>query len=354
MNGKVVFISGIALIAMACSLPFLAASETLPTPIPPMPPTPTTSTVQSEDFAPPAATNTPTITHTDYPATSPGSGGSIYDVVSQDTANEKRAPYGDSYKINRLERPFKQDMTYISDLDIDTFSLGVDDKWIYISIELVGSNPNNDIGIRYGVEIDNDGDGFGDTIIWAEPPYSKDWTNNNVQVYEDSNHDTAGLSAGLSDAPIDTDGYDKLIFDRGIADDADLAWVRSHAGEKATIQFAFKKSLTDGSFMLGVLSDAGLRDVGKLDYVDRFLPEDAGSPVRDNKYYPLGGLYLVDNTCREAFGYTPTGFEPQLCPRPEKTPGELGEPTPASCVPITCAPGCYWMGEPQCECQCLY
>ncbi|MBT3337503.1 MAG: hypothetical protein HN855_00030 [Anaerolineae bacterium] len=207
---------------------------------------------------------------------------------------------------------------------------------------------------NYGVEIDNDADGFGDTIIWAEPPYTTDWTNSNVQVFEDTNHNTAGLSSGLSDAPLITDGYDSLIFDRGIADDPDLAWIRSNAGEKATIQFAFKKSLTDGTFMLGVLADAGLRDVGKLDYVDRFLEEDAGSPVRDNKYYPLGELYLVDNTCREAFGFKPTGFEPQLCPPPEAPPKEPGEPTPAACFPQTCPPGWWWMGEPQCECQTLY
>ncbi len=354
MSKKLVLIfSCITLLALACNLPFMAR-EAVPTPAPAPLSLPTEESADARAPTLIPATSTPEITHTNYPATSPPDGGTIYDVVSQGTASEKRAPYGDSYKINRLERPFKQDMTYISDLDIDTFSLSVDDKWIYISIELVGINPNNDIGIHYGVEIDNDADGFGDTIIWAEPPYSQEWTNNNVLVYEDSNHDTAGLSAGLSDAPIDTDGYDKLIFDRGVADDADLAWVRSNAGGKATIQFAFKKSLTDGTFMLGVLSDAGLRDTGKLDYVDRFLAEDAGSPVRDNKYYPLGELYLFDNTCREAFGFTPTGYEPQLCPRPEKTPGEPGEPTPASCVPQTCPPGWWWMGEPQCECQTLY
>jgi len=35
-----------------------------------------------------------------------------------------------------------------------------------------------------------------------------------------------------------------------------------------------------------------------LDYVDRIEEAQAGSPVRDKKYYPLGDLYLVDNVCR--------------------------------------------------------
>ena len=67
--------------------------------------------------------------------------------------------------------------------------------------------------------------------------------------------------------------------------------------------------------MLGVLADAGPKDPGKLDYVDRFTAAEAGSSVRDNKYYPLKALFAVDNVCREAFGFTPTGYEPQLCPR---------------------------------------
>jgi len=288
--------------------------------------------------------------HILFPSTSPSTGGVIYDVFSKDTAPEKRAPYGDSYDINRFERPFMQDMTYVSDMDIVTFSLSDDGNWYYISIELISANPNNSIGINYGVEIDDDADGFGDTIIWAEPPYTDEWTNSNVQVFEDTNHDTGGLSGELSDAPLTTtNGYDKLVFDRGLGDDPDLAWVRINAGSKATVQFAFKKSLAEGGFMLGVLADAYMKDVMKLDYNDRFTAEVAGSPVRSNKNYPLGELFLFDNTCREAFGFKPNGYEPQLCPRPEKEPKEeTGCTNPsqytdsASCT----AAQCLWVQNP--------
>ena len=78
--------------------------------------------------------------------------------------------------------------------------------------------------------------------------------------------------------------------------------------------------------MLGVFADAGLKNVGKLDYVDRFTEADAGSPVRDNKNYPLKELYLVDNVCREALGFEATGYEPQLCPREEQVPGATAKP----------------------------
>ncbi|MBT3188183.1 MAG: hypothetical protein HN736_17140 [Anaerolineae bacterium] len=349
-------LSALVILTLSCNLPF-SAVETSPEIPPPVAPAPISIPTATISVAiPPTvilSTNTPAIVHTMTPSTSPATGGNIYDVFSKDTAPEKRAPYGDSYDINRLERPFKQDMTYVSDMDIVTFNLTEDADWYYISIELISGNPNNSIGINYGVEIDNDADGFGDTIVWAEPPYTQEWGNTNVQVFEDKNHDTGGLSAELSDAPLDTDGYESLLFDRGLGNDPDLAWVRINAGQKATVQFAFKKSLTDGTFMLGVLSDAGLRDVTQLNYNDRFTAEVAGSPVRSNKNYPLGELYLFDNTCREAFGFKPNGYEPQLCPRPEKEPGEPGVPvTPGPCQqPPSCQPPDFWFGEPDCYCQ---
>ena len=92
--------------------------------------------------------------------------------------------------------------------------------------------------------------------------------------------------------------------------------------------------------MYGALADAGLKDVSKLDYVDRFTEEEAGSPVKDKKYYPLKALFAVDNTCREAYGFKPTGYEPMLCPKepkPTKQPqdrhSQASPPPPASCPP---------------------
>jgi hypothetical protein len=239
----------------------------------------------------------------------------IDDVESSGTGPEGRAPYGDSYKLNRFERPFLKDMTYVADIDIHKFGLSEDGDWYYISIQLMGNDPNNALGINYGAEIDLNGDGFGDYILWAHPPYTSQWDTRTVEVFKDSNRDAGGLSALKSDAVFDGDGYDTLIFDGNSQGntDPDLAWVRRSGDGRAIMQMAFKKDLTGPDFMMGVVSDTGLKDPSKFDYADYFTEADAGSPVQSNKYYPLGLLYAVDNTCWEAYGLQTTGYEPKLC-----------------------------------------
>jgi hypothetical protein len=285
---------------------------------PPPPPTPTETILPSPISSPTEALPTATITvsHIISPATSVKAGELIYDTVSVDTAAEQRAPYGDSYDINLLERPFLQDMSYVADLDIATYNLSMDEKFYFVSIALVGTNPNNELGIQYGVELDLDADGFGDYIIIARPPHSVEWTTDNVQVVRDSDHDTGGLSAERSDAPLPGNGYDTVIFDggRGPNDDPDLAWMRINAGKDATVQFAFKRTLAENRFLFGVIADAGPKEIEDLDYVDRFTETEAGSPIKNNADYPLNALYGVDNTCRTAQGFKGTGEEPQRCP----------------------------------------
>jgi hypothetical protein len=283
----------------------------------------------------PTHTATAAIVHILAPASEGKSGVPIFDVESSVTAAEKRAPYGDSYDINRLERPFLQDMTYIPDLDIETFSLSHDNDFYYVSIDLIGVDPNNAMGIQYGTELDLNADGYGDYIILGLPPFSTDWTNTNVRVYGDNDHDVSALSAEKSDAPVTTNGYETLVFDgsNGSNADPDLAWVRINFSDDANVQFSFKKSLAGSSFMYGVIADGGLKDVAQLDYVDRFTEAEAGSPVKDKKYYPLGALYAVDNTCREVFGFTPNGYEPMLCPRDQPQPTKKA----------TNPPGIFWI-----------
>ena len=299
----------------------------------------------------PVSTPTTAVVHVLLPSSPGVSGQLVYDVISEDTAPERRAPYGDSYNINRLERPFTQDMTYVPDLDVVTYTVSGDATWWYVAITLVGGDPNNVLNPHYGVELDKDHDGFGDFLIWAHPPYTQNWETGPVQIFQDTDHDTGGSSAEKSDAVISTDGYDALVFNGGDGDaDPDLAWVRIIPGSGAQVQFAFKKAWSGPAFMLGVISDAGLRDPAMLDYVDRFTLAEAGSPVRDNAYYPLRALFAVDNSCREAFGFSATGYEPQLCPRlePTKKP-RIATEVPSGCPdPGNCPYG--WAGEPYCYC----
>lgn len=299
------------------------------------------------------------VAHLMRPAELAVTGDTVYDVESAGTAPESRAPYGDSYQINRLERPFLQNMTYVPDLDLSTYMVGMDKDWVYVTIASVGYDPNNQLGINYGVELDTDHDGFGDYIVWAHPPYPAAWDTTPVQIFHDTNHDTGGLSGEKSDAPLNGDGYDALIFHGGPGDsDPDMAWVRINSGMNGLLQFAFKRSWSGNIFMLGVVADAGLRDPGKLDYVDRMTIEEAGSPIRDNSSYPLKGLYAVDNICRKAYGFKPTGYEPQLCPveappprtpRPHDTEEPQQPPPPAHCLK-SCVPGYIQNPYPDCSC----
>jgi hypothetical protein len=332
----------LVLAVMACNIPGLASPQQAAGPTGTEPDAPPAA---ASAEAAPSLTAVPTVQHVTTPG-EPGSGRTVYDVESQSTAPERRAPYGDSYDINRLERPFTQDMIYVPNLDIYSYKVSSDATWWYVQIELMGNNANDPLQINYGVELDRDHDGFGDLLALAHPPYQPTWDTSAVQLFEDTNHNTGGLSGEKSDAPIETDGYDALRFSGGVGDsDPDMAWAR--AGGNG-IQFAFKKSWSGVVFMLGVFADAGLKDPKQLDYVDRFTEPQAGSPVKDKQYYPLGDLYLVDNVCREAFGFDPSGFEPQLCPRDEPAPQPRKTPT---CVepPNGCPRDYYWSPE-TCEC----
>lgn len=287
------------------------------------------------------------------------------DVTSRDTAPEQRAPYGDSYDINRLERPFTAEMTYLPDIDIASFSISAEGDFYYVSIELVGTNPNSSATHKYYLELDTNLDSYGDFLIVAEGPFSTEWTAENIRIYSDTNRDSAGLTASKSDAPFSGNGYDTVIHDiaAGIGDDVDAAWICVNASDLATVQFAVKKTLAGDKFLYLVMADAGLQDVARLDYVDYFTEEQAGSPVRSSRYYPLKELYAVDNTCYQAFGFVPTGYEPKICPeilQPQiiesggYSPSTPGSPSEDYCTSIgrpnpgNCPYG--WSDAPYCVC----
>lgn len=198
MNRKthLFFFMTLVLILQACNLP--ASAE-------PVESTPPSSVASPTSEQLPA--DAPTAQHQTIPVLAPMSK-PYPDVTSVDTAPEKRAPYGDSYDINRLERPFTQDMVYIPDIDIASFSLSEDGEFYFVSIGLVGKNPNNLPDVQYAVELDTNLDSFGDFLIVATPPFSEEWTAENIKIFTDTNRDTAGNSASRSDAPFSGNGYD--------------------------------------------------------------------------------------------------------------------------------------------------
>ncbi|MCL4527932.1 MAG: hypothetical protein M1282_00775 [Chloroflexi bacterium] len=336
----------VLLIVLSCNLPAaIPTNNSTPTQLP------------NDAVTPPALPDTPTIavTHLVSPADVSLRGNINYDVESQSNANLHRAPYGDVYRLNRLERPFTQsDMTYLPNLDIVRFRISSDDEWYYIFIELIGSNPNDPLNIDYGVEIDQNQDGFGDILIWARPPYSTTWATDGVSVYMDTNHDSAGLSAEQSDAPFSGNGYDTVVFDQGQGQDPDLAWVRIDPGLQNTVEFAFKQSLSGKAFMWSVWADGGLKNLSMFSYNDRYAIAEAGSPQTDNLNYPIKALYAMDSTCRAAFGFKSNGYEPLICPpetKPTKQPGEPPPPSTVCARPSWCA-GCTKQWD-QATCTCI-
>jgi len=89
----------------------------------------------------------------------------------------------------------------------------------------------------------------------------------------------------------------------------------------------------------------------KMYYNDRFTEEEAGSPEKSEEHYPLKALYGFDNSCREAYGFKSTGYEPMLCPREKPEPGEPKVCQPPTAMLFACAwdyDNCCCTGMPGC------
>lgn len=308
----------------------LAVPTTQPTvdnPVPPtetIPPPPEPTATQQ---LPPTAT---AIVHKLFPAEPGALGYWIYDRENESTAGEKRAGGSDAFFSNLFERPFtSQEMAYRPDVDIIRADLTLDTNFIYILITLQGANPaTGTLSAVYAVELDTDLDGRGDFTFWAFPPFTTQWDTLGVRGYTDTNNDVGGKVPLNADTPPYTgDSYDKLIFSVEIPGDPDLAWARISPANPAQIQIAFKKSaINSATFLWGVIADDGWKAPDKLDYNDQLTLAEAGSPLISLAEYPLKNLALVDNTCRIAQGFTPTGSEPGICLIPTPTPTEPVRP----------------------------
>lgn len=262
------------------------------------------------------------------------------DTNSSSTAAQKRAAGGDFYNQNLLERPFTaQEMDYRPDVDLVRVELSQDANFYYFILHLSGVNPaTNALSGFYGVEIDLNRNGRGDYLLWAQADGRSEWNIDNVFIYTDSNDDVGGLRPLLSDAPGHSgDSYDRLVFSPDHLDDPDMGWKRTDPADASVIQLAIKKSVLGGAstFMWSGWADDGIKDPTRFDYNDFFTLGEAGSPIGGAADYPLKAVYLVDNTCRLAYGFDPSGNEPGLCLVPEPTPTSRPEPThtprPQSC-----------------------
>ena len=285
--------------------------------------TPSPTRTQTPAFTPTASstatpTATSTVIHLSTPPDTAGTTRYITDPSSKDYAAQKRVPNGsDVYAADRYERPFtSQTMEYLPDVDLTRVELRIDPPWVFITFQFVAPRPEGIGQTMYGAEFDANRDGRGDFLVWGASPPDEHWTVNSVEVWQDSNFDVGGPHPLLSDAPwTGGDGYDRRLFSGGQGADPDLGWIRQIEGG-AEVQLAFKYSAIGSApqFLWNGLADAGVRRPDWFDYNDHFTQAEAGSPLPiQSDFYPLQALWGVDNTCRDAYGFTPSGMELGLC-----------------------------------------
>ena len=278
---------------------------------------------QSEDLSGPAATAEPedtpqpAIVHAVFPDTPAEKDNSfVTDFNSSDFAVEGFT-YGDQFIINRYERPFTREMLeYRGYLDIIRANLKFNPPWFYIQIFLAQPLPETSSAL-YAVELDLDRDDRGDILILGPQPPGEEWTVDGVTVLEDSNEDVGGEQPLLTEMLPESqpgDGYDRILFQGGLGEDPDLAWIRLNPEDPTSLEIAFKVELAPaGGFLWVVWADEGLQDPGLADYNDRFSFEEAGSPYPDHRYHPIQEINLVDSTCRSWYGPEPVGDEIGIC-----------------------------------------
>jgi hypothetical protein len=159
-------------------------------------------------------------------------------------------------------------------------------------------------------------------------------------VLNDSNNDVGGTQPVVPDNN-SGDGYDEVLFSNDKMNDPDAAWQRKEASDK--IQLAVKTTLVGASrFMWKVWADSGVADPTQFDYNDAYSESQAGSPIKNSKFYPVGQLNRMDSTCWINYGYELSGtllggcdvVQPTQQPPPEEPPPPIEEPPEEPPPPI--------------------
>jgi len=234
------------------------------------------------------------------------------DIDTSKTADDKYA-LGDSFRLGNFERPLTEtDMNYQPETDLIEISISKGSDFYYFDIEIYsGSEDEGFPSSTYGVEFDTDMDGRGDVLLWAKGVDTGDWTVENVSVLSDSNNDVGGNQPVVPDNG-SGDGYDQVLFSNDKMDDPDAAWQRKEASDR--IYLAVKTSLVGANrFMWKAWADSGVVDPAQFDYNDYYSESQAGSPIKNSVFYPLGKLNRLDCTCWVAYNFAATGHEPGGC-----------------------------------------
>ncbi len=270
---------------------------------------------------PPAPASPQQPQHANIPGDLPPGKSDVHaaDHVIQDMATKQRAFVGDRFTNGRFERPINANTmdVYFPYLDLTEVAFYTSDAtWVYSVISVAGRDAKGALAGKYALELDLNQDGRGEFLILVSQPASTEWSTQGVQIYRDANGDLGGVRPVLADsAGAGGDGYETLIFDQGQGDDPDAAWVRLSPNDANSFQVAFKKSLLGGekTYLVGVWAASDLNPA-LFDLNDHFTHEQAGDALDSLAFYPIKGLSQLDNTCRVAIGFNPSGKEPGVCP----------------------------------------
>jgi hypothetical protein len=330
------------LLVSACSLPFGSTQPAnTPTPEPVTPP--------------PASDSSQSAPHELVPVSLPSErSNQAADQDSSETAARRFPPGGDRFSRGDFERPFNAETmdVYFPYLDIVETRVYEDDTWLYASITLRGMDTDQSLPGQYLMEIDQDRDGRGDWLVGVTNPSSTAWTSDGVRVWHDSNDDVGGNAPYLADNnPPYSDGYELLVYDEGKGEKPDAAFAQRDQNDPDTVLIAIQKALFDGDTRLLVGMWAGNDlDPALFDLNDHFTHEQAGAADPGLEiYYPIKAIAEMDNSCRMAVGFQPTGAEPGLC-SVAAAPGQPGSPPGCQLGPNSCGSGSSFNSS-KCSCD---
>lgn len=311
---KFIFTAACAMIIMlACGLPGTAAVTEAPATE-----APATDTSATEVSAP-TSEITSAVQHEVIPVGLPSQqSGQAADFDASNVLTNGSLVGGDRFTFGRFERPFNATTmdVYFSQLDIVDTQVSQDDTWIYGGMLLKGLNNDSSSASQYAVELDTDLDGKGDWLIIAIKPTSTEWTVNGVKVYGDTNNDVGGQLPTLTDKAQVGDGFETLVFDQGKGDDSDSAWVRISPNDPNMVEISIKKSVVGNplKYLINMWAGTSLLNPALFDLNDHFTHEQAGAADKGlQNYYPIKEVFEIDNSCRMAVGFQPTGNEPGIC-----------------------------------------
>lgn len=264
------------------------------------------------------------IAHTDIPINLPQtSNGAAADFDSSKVLASSSLVGGDRFTFGRFERPFNANAmdTYFPEIDIINTEFFQDDTWIYGLLSIKDLSASSSRPAQYAIEIDTTLNGKANWLILSAKPSSTNWSTDGVQIYKDANEDIGGISPSMTDESLPGgDGFETMIFDQGIGDDPDAAWIRFSPNDSNIIEFAIKRSALENptQYMINMWAGYSL-DPGMFDINDRYTHEEAGAADAGLEYfYPIKAVAEVDNSCRVPVGFQPTGKEPGLCATPQQ------------------------------------